>query len=323
MVALWVLVILISIGVIIWGSETFVEHLGTAAAQLNVSVFALGVLLAGAEPEELVTAIAAAVGDAPSIVFGQVVGTNVAICLVALGLGALKTRLPFGRRMMGYALFCLPLASIAASMVWKDQNVSRLEGALLVGLYVLYVIVIWTLEKRPSAFSDLEELQAPHKTIPSRSDPLVRDRISRELLLVLVGLAAIVGGAALLVKAVREMAVTETIQADIGLTLIGFATAFETIALAWSAAKRKLPEVVVASVLGSITYNVTLTLGAAALIHPLQVVDARYLHWPFLAMLIALATVMLMAAPKGYLGRTAGRVLLATYPIFVVAVFVF
>jgi cation:H+ antiporter len=45
----------------VWGAETFAEHLARASARLGVSTLAraLALLLAGAEPEELATAVAA------------------------------------------------------------------------------------------------------------------------------------------------------------------------------------------------------------------------------------------------------------------------
>ncbi len=106
----------------------------------------------------------------------------------------------------------------------------------------------------------------------------------------------------------------------LGLTLVGFATAFELVVLAWSAARRGASEAVVAGVVGSFAYNVTMTLGAGALARPLAIVDAASLRLPWLAMLGALCLVVLLAAPNGQLGRAAGIVLLAAYSIFVLAV---
>jgi hypothetical protein len=61
-------------------------------------------LLAGAEPEELATAVTAALRGPPGIALGDVIGANVAICLVALGMGAVIAPLPFRAGVMRYAL---------------------------------------------------------------------------------------------------------------------------------------------------------------------------------------------------------------------------
>lgn len=67
MIATWVIAILAAAGIIAWGADAFVEHLSTAAARPGVSSFALALLLAGAEPEELITAVIAAVRRSPGI----------------------------------------------------------------------------------------------------------------------------------------------------------------------------------------------------------------------------------------------------------------
>ena len=58
-VALWLLAFVAGVALIVWGAEAFAEHLGRASVRLGVSSFALALLLAGAEPEELATAVAA------------------------------------------------------------------------------------------------------------------------------------------------------------------------------------------------------------------------------------------------------------------------
>jgi hypothetical protein len=55
----WVIAIIVGVVGIVWGAEGFAEHLAPGAVALRVSTFALALLLAGAEPEELATGVAA------------------------------------------------------------------------------------------------------------------------------------------------------------------------------------------------------------------------------------------------------------------------
>ncbi len=318
-IVLWVLVILASVAAIVWGAETFAEHLGAAAVRLRVSMFALSLLLAGAEPEELATALAATLRDSPGIAFGDVIGANVAICLVALGVGAIIAPLPFGTRVRRYALLSVPVGVIATGFVWKG-NVGWLEGGVLVALYVLYVAIIWIVERRPPALGETEELEEAEEKLAATKFKGAQHRVGRELLLVLAGVVTMAVGATLLVEAVRRISNVEATQTNLGLTLVGFATAFELVVLAWSAARRGANDAVVAGVVGSYAYNVTMTLGAAALARPLRIVDANHLHVPLMAMLASLVLVILLAVPKGYLGKAAGGVLLMAYPLFVIVI---
>ena len=81
-----------------------------------------------------------------------------------------------------------------------------------------------------------------------------------------------------------------------------------------------MSEAVVAGVVGSFAYNVTMTLGAGALARPLMLADAATLHVPVLLMLGSLALVILLAARQGRLARAEGTILLVTYPAFIARV---
>ncbi|HEX4868167.1 MAG TPA: hypothetical protein VFV32_11130 [Acidimicrobiales bacterium] len=310
------LLALAGIGAIVWGAETFAEHLARAATGLGVSTFALALLLAGAEPEELATAVAATLRGAPAIAFGDVVGANVTICLVALGVGAIVAVLPFGPRVRRYGVLALPLGLLAVAFAW-DGRVERLEGAALVVGYAAYVGAIWIAERRPPTLGETEELEEAREELAARAAP-GRTGAGRHLGFVLAGLAGMVLGATLLVDGVRDLVETEAGQGRVSLTVVGFATGFELVVLAWASARRGISEAVVAGVVGSFAYNATMTLGAASIVRPLRVVDAGRLHPAMLAMLAALVLVLALAGRRGELGRREGWTLLGLYPIFVV-----
>lgn len=303
----WIAVLLLGVGAIVWGAETFAKHLAASASQLGVSSFALALLLAGAEPEELATAVTASIRKLPAIALGDVIGANLTICLVALGIGALLAPLPFGRRVLRYALLGLPLGAIGTWFAW-DGVVTRIEGAILIVLYLAYIAAIWTLERKPPSLGEVEEIEEAAARRVSYSS-----HAGRDLVLVLAGIAAMSVGALILVEAVRRMSQVEATQTVLGLTLVGFATGFELVVLAWSAARHGASEAAIAGVVGSFAYNVTMTTGAAALVRPLLLHEATQLHVPMLLMLGALGLVIVLAGPKKQLGRSSGIILLAAY----------
>jgi len=310
--ALGVALGLVGLAAVVVGAELFAEHLAAASAGLGVSSFALALLLAGAEPEELATAVAASLRDAPAIALGDVIGANVAMCSVALGVGALVTPLPFGGRVRRYALGGLPLGVLAAWLGW-DGRIGRGAGLLLVLAYVGFVATIWVLEREPPALGEVAEL--------AEERPPAQARPGRDLALVLVGVAAMALGALALVEGVQRIAGAEDAQTEVALTIVGFATALELVVLAWSAARRGISEAVVAAVVGSFAYNATMTLGAGALARPLRIADASGLHLGWLAMNALLAVAVLLGA-RGRIRRGGGSVLLGCYPLFVAAVLV-
>lgn len=221
---LWLLVLAVGAGAIVWGAEVFVEHLGRSAVALGVSSFALALLLAGAEPEELVTAVVASLRGTPGVALGDVIGANVTICLVALGVGAWIAPLPFTGSALRYAALGLPLGVVATWFAW-DGTVSRPEGAVLILLYVAYVGLIWVVERHPPSLGEVGELREAQNEKSSK-------RIGRDLMFVLSGVLAMAGGASLLVEAVRRISHVQSSQTTLGLTIVGFATGFELVVLA-------------------------------------------------------------------------------------------
>lgn len=301
---LWSLVALGGLALIVWGAETFAEHLAAASVRLGASTFALALLLAGAEPEELATAVTASLRDAPGIAFGDVIGANIVICLVAIGVGAWVAPLPFGVQVRRYALAGLPLGGLAAAVAW-DGEVGRAEGLALVGAYVGFVAAIWLLERTPPALGETGELREAAESPPGRA--------GRELVLVVVGVAAMAVGAVALVDGIRQLSGLESTQTRLGIAVVGFATAFELVVLAWSSARRGISGAVVAGVIGSFAYNVTMTLGAGALARPLRLSDGSALHPAWIVMIISLVVVV-VAARSGRIGRRGGAALLVLYP---------
>jgi Ca2+/Na+ antiporter len=72
-----------------------------------------------------------------------------------------------------------------------------------------------------------------------------------------------------------------------------------------------------AVVVGSFAYNVTMTLGAGALVRPLTIADADTLHMPWFAAVADRGIICGLAAPNGRLAGPATAVLLAIYALFV------
>jgi len=288
------------------GAELFVGNAAGAARRLGVTVVAVGVLLAGAEPEELLTAVIAALRDRPGLAVGDALGANVTMLTVCLGLAALLRPLPVGRRVRQYAGMSAVAAALAL-LALLDGRVGRVEGALLLAAYAALVAVVWWREREPPAIGELAEVDDEHPDRPP----------ARSLGLALVGLALMLAGGDLAVRGAERLVDSlDRSDSAVGLTVLALATTAELFALVLSAARHDVPEIAVAGVVGSAAYNSTATLGAAALARPL-VVDG-VLGSAVLA--LALPLLLLIVTRRGNLGRPAGALLVALYAGFVVAV---
>lgn len=290
------------------GAELFAENAVGTARRLRVSVLAVGLLLAGAEPEELVTGVLASAQHRPELAAGDAIGANVTLLTLALGLAALARPLPVSRRVRSYAVLS-SVAGMLAVLVLLDGRVSRVEGGLLLAAYFALVGLVWWREKAPPALGELAEV--------SEAAGVADGSSTRALVLLLSGLGLMVAGGDLAVAgAVRVAAAFGVRDSAVGLSVLALATTAELLALFWSSARRGLGEVAVAGLVGSAACNATASLAAAALTRPLVVSGIR--SAALAAAVLPLVAIVL--ARRGRLGRVAGLALVAGYGGYLVAV---
>jgi cation:H+ antiporter len=286
---------------LVGGAELFVDSAAGAARRLGLTVVALGLLLAGAEPEELVTAMYASARGHPGLAAGDAIGANVTMLTLALGLAAAFAPLPVGRRVRRYAIAAAAAGGLAV-LALLDGQVSRVEGAVLVGAYVAGVALVWRMEKAPPVVGELAEIEG------------CTDSEGYGLPGLLIGLVLMAGGGVVAVAgATRVVQGLGRGDDAIGLTLLALATTAELFALVFAAARRGATEVAVAGVVGSAAYNGTATLGAAAMVHPLAGV---HMVRPAVVAAVLPVTVVLLALRGGRLSRPAGVALVAGYLLF-------
>lgn len=298
-----VVLLVVAAGLLVAGAELFVENAAAAASRLGVTLLATAVLLAGAEPEELLTAVLASAQDRPGLAVGDAVGANVTMLTGALGLAAVVRPLPIGARTRLYAGGSAGAGVLAVLALLG--GVTRLEGVLLLLAYIALVAAVWRRERTPPVIGELAEAQD--------ADPSRRPAVA--LALVAVGLVVMTAGGALAVEgATRLVTAVDRSDTAVGLTVLGLATTAELFALVLAAARHGVEEVAVAAVVGSAAYNATATLGAAAVVAPLP---QTALVAASVAAVLPLAVLALSRG--GSLGRAAGGSLLVAYLVFVVA----
>jgi cation:H+ antiporter len=299
----------IGVGLLLGGAELFTEAAVDAARALRMTTLATGLLLAGAEPEELFTAAIAAARDAPGIAIGDALGTNVTIIGLALGVGALLAPIVVERAASRHGLITLVI-SLPASVMLMRGGLGRLEGLLLCGLYAGYVWYVVRRERIP--------LETEEGTVEELAHELAerpRKPAWKSVGLVLLGLAMMASGGHFTVDAARAFAawagLTET---AIGLTLVALATAAEMVVLSIVPVLKGHPELTIGGVVGSYAYNVTLTLGVAAFVSPLAVDGG--LVGAALAFMLGLLMLLLLLMRLRQIGRGGGLLLVAIYGLY-------
>jgi cation:H+ antiporter len=273
-------------------------------------VVAVGLLLAGAEPEEALTAMLASGQGHPALAAGDAIGANLVVLTLTLGLATLLGRLPVSRRALEYAVAAAVAGGLAVLFL-RNGVLSRLEGGVLVVLYVAGVVWVWRREQSPPMIGELAELDEEESAGAGTHGS------ARSLLLVLLGLLGMVAGGYLAVRGAELLVDAIGIrESAIGLTVLALATSAEMVALVWAARRRAISEVAVAGLVGAVAYNATVSLGLAALVEPLGL--GRNNQVITVAMLTAvLPLVLFLGHRRGSMPRLLGVPLVVGYLVVV------
>ena len=137
------LFIVLGLAGLIVGGQLFVDGASGIARSLGVSESFIGLTLVagGTSLPELATSVVAAVKKKPGIAIGNVIGSNLFNIFLVLGASATVSPLPLGN--IGISdMLMLVVSSVlfwAAGWFFKDKTITRIEGAIMVALYVGYI----------------------------------------------------------------------------------------------------------------------------------------------------------------------------------------
>ncbi len=318
MVALVIALVLLVVGtgLLLVGADWFLDGAGDLARALGISALVLGVLLAGLEPEEMLTAAIASARGAPALAVGNVIGTNVTIVTAALGLSALLFPMVIDRSVRRQALIAT-LVSVIPTVLLFFGVVTQLEGVLLLVVFVGYTFFLFRTDRE--AVRRMAEAEADDDADDEKARHMRPRLYWKPVLLTFGGLVAMaVGGPAMVEGALRLTQVIGLSQGVVGATIVSLGTGAEMIALGVSAARKKRSDILVGGILGSFAYNLLVTLGLAAAIHALPVDP----HVTFLALPVMIAVHLMLLALIWYgkIPRAMGGLLVTIYLIYLIAV---
>ncbi len=137
--------VLVAIGLVILvvGGELVVRGASGLALGFGISpvVIGLTVVAFGTSSPELAVSLGATYEGDPDVAIGNVVGSNIYNILLVLGLAALIRPLIVQQQLIR---FDVPLVIGVSVLLWLfvlDGSLSRLEGVVLFGLLVAYLVI--------------------------------------------------------------------------------------------------------------------------------------------------------------------------------------
>ncbi len=274
-------------------------------------VVGLTVVSLGTSAPEVVVCVLAAIEGSSDLAIGNALGSNLANVGLILAVTAIVQPLGVNRRMVVREIPAMLAITLLAYPLFADHAVSRLDGAVLLAVLVVYLAALLRSARRETP-EILKEFEAFSED-DARAEPT---SVTKNVLLVLLGSGLLVLGGRLIVVSAIDIATGFGIsELLIGGTVVAIGTSLPELATSVVAATRNEADIAVGNVIGSNIFNLTAVLGTAAVIEPLSIASG-VLGREFLAMFILSALVWPMAWSALKVRRWEGLMLLALYAAF-------
>jgi cation:H+ antiporter len=298
---------------LVGGAEMLVRGASRLALSLGISPLVVGltVVALGTSAPEMAVSVGAVINGSTDLAVGNAVGSNIFNVLGILGIAALITPLIVHLQvirqevpiMIGSALLLLVLA--------LDGRLGVLDGVLLTVLLAAYVVFLIGQSRAAGADSSADDLPAPAAGGWSATG-------WAQALLIVVGLALLVGGAEMLVTAAvsfaRLLGMSEVV---IGLTIVAVGTSMPEVAATVMAAIKGERDMAVGNVVGSCVFNMLGVLGLASLVSGNGLaVPASVMNFDLWVMLAALTACLPIFFTGREVARWEGALFLAYYAAY-------
>ncbi len=303
-----ILHVLIGLALLLVGGDFLVKGAVALAKRFNIPTMVIGLTIVsfGTSAPELLVSLQAALDGHPDIAIGNVIGSNIANIALVLGLTAIVLPIPVAR---GTIRVDEPVMIAGTLLLWyfmNDTVITRMEGAILFGMLLLYLFVLMrgVKTKKSEAVLQMEEEE-------------VHMALWKAVVLILGGCVGLVFGSDLLVKGATELALRFGVsEYVIGVTVVAFGTSVPELATSLVAAFKKELDISVGNLVGSNIFNIFSILGITAMVTPIPVnplVLSSDVYW------LAAVTVLVyfFSLHKMRIQRWKGFILLAAYMAYV------
>jgi cation:H+ antiporter len=306
---LTLVLLVLGLFLLIGGAEVLVRGAATLAVAAGITpvVIGLTVVAFGTSAPELAVSLQASLGGRADIALGNVVGSNIANILLILGIAGLIAPLAVTRQIIRVDVPIMIAASLLLLAMARNGRISTLEGAVLAGGLVLYLLLQLRLGRAGGEPADTEEI-AP-----------VRDGWKLAVGMVVAGLALLVLGSRWLVEGAVSIATALGVsELVIGLTVVAVGTSLPEVATTVMATLRGQRDMAVGNVIGSNLFNILSILGISALVAPGGIPVARAAIAFDLPVMAAVAMATLPIVLTGQrVGRREGALFLLYYVSYV------
>lgn len=134
------LVTVLGLAAIIWGSDLTVDAATAVAKNLGMSdrLIGLTIVALGTSMPELITSATAARKGNCDIAIGNIIGSNIFNILFVLGTTSLIVDIPYGPEYLIDGIICIAAVVLLAVCIWKEKKLTRKGGILMLVSFACY-----------------------------------------------------------------------------------------------------------------------------------------------------------------------------------------
>jgi cation:H+ antiporter len=287
------------------GGELFVRGTVGMAAALRISpgIIAASVAAFATSSPELTVSINSALAGTPRIALGDALGSNVVNVALILAAAVLIAPITATRDAIKRDFPVALTVPVILGVLLLDGVLSRLDGALLLGLFVAWLVAV---------VSEARRQRSAAVAVLGERNPL------RAVMQGAAGLALLIIAGRLIVAGATGVAQAHGIDAFIiGATVVAVGTSVPELATAIISGIRGHEEVGLGTVLGSNIFNGLFIVGVASSITPIAITPREVAT----ALVLGLAAVALTYPRRsGTIERWRGAILLGVYSVYLVAI---
>lgn len=306
-----IVLLLVGTALVLWGADKFTDGACGVARRWNVSELMIGLTIVamGTSLPELIVSLLSSIRGSGDMSVGNIVGSNIFNTLVIIGASAMAMKIAVSRVTLYRDVSLSFGVAVVLFLMGRDGELSRVEGVLLLGIFAIFLYNLFMAERKNKK-NQTEASEQPKDIEP----------VWKLLLLLVIGVASLVGGGQLLVNNAAELArswgVSESV---IGLTILAGGTSLPELATSVVAARKGSNDLALGNALGSNIFNITLVLGLCNIISPMHIPLISTTDWAFL---IGSNVVLAVCAfTRMRLCRIEGFVLLLCYAAYLTLLF--
>lgn len=302
--------IVIGLLMLVFAGDALVRGAVALSLKLGVSalVVSLTVVAFGTSAPELLVGIEATLDGSSALVYGNVVGSNIANVFLVLGVPALIAPIVMSQTgsrrnfltMLAVSVLFIAVSGMGGVTVWAG-----------VAFFVLLIAILYNTYQ--GARSD------PDADLPDEvAEAPVDAPMAKILVILFAGIIFLPIGASLLISGAQNVATAWGVpEAVIGLTLVAIGTSLPELATTVMAAIRRQADVALGGVIGSNTFNILAVMGASSFFGPLPT-PAGFMELDFWIMLGATLAMAPFIFLRRDMGRFAGVIFLVVYVAYLI-----